>query len=55
MFRLGTTCTFFHKAEEVAELDLGELQMIYMSHRLIVGWLKCYANAKELKLERILN
>jgi hypothetical protein len=55
MFRLGPTCTFFDNPEEVTELDLGELQMIYMSQRLIVGWLKCFVIPEELKLERLLN
>jgi hypothetical protein len=55
MFRLGPVCTFFNNPEEATELDLGELQMIYLSHQLTVGWLKCFVNPKELKLERVLN
>jgi hypothetical protein len=52
---LGPVCTFFNNPEEATELDLGELQMIYLSHQLTVGWLKCFVNPKELKLERVLN
>jgi hypothetical protein len=55
MFRLGPVCTFFNNPEEVTELDLGELQMLHMSQRLIAGWLKCFVIPKELKLERLLN
>lgn len=55
MFRMGPACTFFSNPEEVTELELAELQMLYMSQRLIAGWLKCFVIPGELKLERLLN
>jgi len=55
MFRLGPTCTFLDNPEEVTELELGELQMIYVIHWVKVGWLKCSVNPKELKLESVVN
>lgn len=55
MFRMGPACTFFNNPEEVTELDLGELQTIYMSQRLVAGWLKCFVIPEELRLERLPN
>ena len=55
MFRTGPACTFFNNPEEVTELELGELQTIYMSQRLVAGWLKCFVIPEELRLERLLN
>ncbi len=55
MFRMGPVCTFFKNPEEVTDLELCELQTIYMSQRLIAGWLKCFVIPEELKLERLLN